>query len=268
MNEPTGPILRSAMLAAGAGTPVLLLLHSSASTNAMWAPIIDVLKARFRVIAPDLIGYGRTDPWPAGHEFTPAEEVRLLEPLVRHQPGGVHVVAHSYGGVVALHLGLACGAAIRSLTLIEPVAFFVLRALGEREALAEAEAVGNTYTARMAAGETEAALRGFIDYWRGDGAWDAMEEPLRAQIRRSAGKIVLDFQVTLADPGMAALRTLRLPVRLLSGDRSRLPTRRIAALLAEELPNASLQVVAGANHLLPITHHVMLGEFLLKELDG
>ena len=68
------PILRSAMLAAGAGTPVLLL-HSSASTNAMWAPIIDVLKARFRVIAPDLIGYGRTDPWPAGHEFTPAEEV-------------------------------------------------------------------------------------------------------------------------------------------------------------------------------------------------
>ena len=27
-------------------------------------------------------------------------------------------------------------------------------------------------------------------------------------------------------------------------------------------------VVAGANHLLPITHHGMLGEFLLKELDG
>ena len=27
------------------------------------------------------------------------------------------------------------------------------------------------------------------------------------------GKIVLDFRVTLADPGMAALRTLRLPAR-------------------------------------------------------
>ena len=267
MNEPTGPILRSAMLAAGTGTPVLLL-HSSASTNAMWAPIIDVLKARFRVIAPDLVGYGRTDPWPAGQEFAPAQEVRLLEPLVQHQPGGVHVVAHSYGGVVALHLTLTCGAAIRSLTLIEPVAFFVLRALGERAAFAEIEAVGNTYTARMVAGETEVALRGFIDYWGGAGAWDAMEEPLRAQIRRSAGKIVLDFQVTLTDPGLAALRTLRLPVRLLSGDRSRLPTMRIAALLAKELPNASLQVVTGADHLLPITHHAMLGEFLLKELDG
>ena len=67
------PILRSAMLAAGTGTPVLLL-HSSASTNAMWAPIIDVLKARFRAIAPDLIGYGRTDPWPAEYAFTPAEK--------------------------------------------------------------------------------------------------------------------------------------------------------------------------------------------------
>src|SRR4051794_24847122 len=126
MSEPAGPILRSSLLAAGTGNPVLLL-HSSASSSAMWLPLIDMLKAHFRVLAPDLIGYGRTDPWPLPRDITPADELRLIEPLVRNEPTGVHVVGHSFGGVIALHLALAGRVAIRSLTLIEPVAFFILR---------------------------------------------------------------------------------------------------------------------------------------------
>src|SRR5882757_74052 len=63
ISPPPRPILRSAILAAGTGAPVLLL-HGSASSAAMWTPVIDALKHRFRLLAPDLIGYGRTDPWP------------------------------------------------------------------------------------------------------------------------------------------------------------------------------------------------------------
>ena len=103
---PSPPILRSAMLAAGTGAPVLLL-HGSASAGIMWVPVIDGLKSRFRVIAPDLIGYGRTDSWPDGHGFTVDDELRLVEPLLAHAPAPVHVVGHSFGGVVALHLALA-----------------------------------------------------------------------------------------------------------------------------------------------------------------
>ena len=62
MSAPARPILRSSILGAGAGAPVLLL-HGSVSSAAMWTPVIDALKSRFRVLAPDLIGYGRTDPW-------------------------------------------------------------------------------------------------------------------------------------------------------------------------------------------------------------
>jgi pimeloyl-ACP methyl ester carboxylesterase len=110
------------------------------------------------------------------------------------------------------------------------------------------------------------ALRGFIDYWAGGGAWDAMDESLRAQIGRSAQKIVLDFEVTFTDPGMEALRALTCPVRLISGGCSRVPTQRIAAFLAEQIPGATLQVVDDANHLLPVTHHARLGSFLLEQL--
>lgn len=258
-------ILRSSILAAGAGAPVLLL-HGSASAAVMWVPVIDALKSRFRVIAPDLIGYGRTDSWPDGHRFSVDEELRLVEPLLPPAPVGVHVVGHSYGGVVALHLALAGRVSIRSLTLIEPVAFFLLPHAGAQAAWLEIKGLGDDYTARIAAGETETALRGFIDYWAGRGAWDAMDESLRAQIRRSARKIVLDFEVTFADPAMQALRALKCPVRLISGGRSRIPTQRIASFLARQIPGATLDIVDDANHLLPMTHADLLRACLLRQL--
>jgi pimeloyl-ACP methyl ester carboxylesterase len=264
MSAPARPVLRSAVLTAGTGTPVLML-HGSASSGAMWTPLINVLKSRFRVLAPDLIGYGRTDPWPSGHDFTIDDEARLIEPLIAGEPA--HVVAHSYGGVVALQLARAGRVALRSLTLIEPVEFHVLRAADDREAWSEVQGFGERYLARIAASDTETALREFVDFWSGAGAWDAMDEPGRAQMRRAAAKLVLDFRATFADPGPDPWSHIRLPVRLLTGDKSPLAIRRIAAILARRLPSASLQVVAGADHFLPMTHHELLAGILLEKLS-
>jgi pimeloyl-ACP methyl ester carboxylesterase len=259
------PILRNAVIAAGLGTPVLLL-HGSASSSAMWTPVINTLKARFRLIAPDLIGYGRTDSWPDGYVFGLNDELRLIEPLVEHLPGGVHVVAHSYGGVVALALARAGRVGIRSLTLIEPVAFHMARS--DPQALAEVERFSAGFGERMAKGEVDDAMRHFVDYWSSAGTWDAMEEGTRAHMRRAAPKIMHEFHAASADPLVDALRDVAFPVRLVAGDVSPLPVRRIAALIAERLPNASLKVVAGANHLLPSTHHRVLSEWLMETLGA
>src|SRR5215475_3223102 len=258
------PILRNAVLAAGLGTPVLLL-HGSASSSAMWTPVVHALKARFRLIAPDLIGYGRTDAWPDGYVFGMDDELRLIEPLVEHLPGGVHVVAHSYGGVVALALARAGRVVVRSLTLIEPVAFHMARS--DPQAWAEVERFSAGFRERMAKGDVEDAMGHFVDYWSSAGTWKAMDEGTRAHMRRAAPKIMHEFNAASADPLVDALRGVAFPVWLIAGDKSPLPVRRIAALIAERLPNASLEVVTGANHLLPATHHRMLSEWLLKTLE-
>jgi pimeloyl-ACP methyl ester carboxylesterase len=265
MTAPARPILRSSILAAGSGAPVLLL-HGSVSSAAMWRPVINALKSRFRVLAPDLIGYGRTDAWPAGHDFSLDDEVALIAPLVTNEPEGIHVVAHSYGGAVALQLARSQRVVLRSLTLIEPVAFHALRDAGEPQAWSEIEAFRTTFLARIAAGETEAAMRAFVDYWSSPGTRDAMDEAARAQMRRAAGKIVLDFQAAFADPGPEPFRDIRFPVHVIAGDKSPLPAQRLAAVLAKRLPSATLQIVAGANHLLPATHHAMVSAFLLEKL--
>jgi pimeloyl-ACP methyl ester carboxylesterase len=261
------PILRNAVLAAGAGAPVLLL-HGSASSSVMWTPVIHALKARFRLIAPDLIGYGRTDPWPDGYHFSLDDELGLIEPLIEHLPGGVHVVAHSYGGVVALALARAGRIGIRSLTLIEPVVFRILQGDAQTaQAWVEAERFGSDFVERMASGDVESAMRHFVDYWSSAGTWESMDQGSRTLMLRAAPKIVHEFRAVLADQAVEALRTASFPVQLIAGDLSPLPVRRIAALLAECLPNASLQVFAGANHLLPSTHHRMLSEWLLETLS-
>ena len=101
---------------------------------------------------------------------------------------------------------------------------------------------------------------------RAKGSGTRWTKSLRAQIRRSARKIVLDFQVGFTDAPLQPLHGLTCPVRLLSGGRSRVPTRRIISFLAAQFPAAKLEVVDDANHLLPMTHTEMLRAFLLREL--
>src|SRR6202166_3608868 len=47
-------------LTAGQG-PALILLHGYTQTSRMWRPLIDKLKEKFTVIAPDLPGIGDSD---------------------------------------------------------------------------------------------------------------------------------------------------------------------------------------------------------------
>src|SRR5215471_5714678 len=48
---------------AGSGTAVVCI-HSSASTSGQWRPLMERLSDRFRVIAMDLYGSGKTPKWP------------------------------------------------------------------------------------------------------------------------------------------------------------------------------------------------------------
>src|SRR5512138_3457520 len=100
----------------------VILLHCSGSSGAQWRTLASTLEARHLVAAPDLIGYGSAAPWTGRAPFSLAQEAGPILSLIGTLGEPVHLVGHSYGGAVALHIALTRPELVRSLTLIEPAA--------------------------------------------------------------------------------------------------------------------------------------------------
>src|SRR5262245_17926175 len=192
---------RVAYAESGFGETVLLL-HSSASSGVQWRSLTESLQGTYRFLAPDLYGYGETDAWPGQGPLGLAEEAALAD-AVLGTSDTIHLVGHSYGGAVALQFALQHADRLRSLTLIEPVAFHLLRGAtadaGDRSLLGQVAEVAAIVCRATATGDYRAAMAHFVDYWNGDGAWSRTKPELRAVLARRTPKVALDFWATLAE---------------------------------------------------------------------
>jgi len=84
--------------------PVLLLLHGFPTASWDWHRLWDALSADFRLIAPDLIGYGFSSK-PRAHDYSVFEQAAMLEALLADRGvAEAHVLAHDYGDTVAQEL--------------------------------------------------------------------------------------------------------------------------------------------------------------------
>lgn len=112
-------------LDSGSGETVLLL-HGLGSCGADWAPQANALCARFRVIAPDLRGHGRSPappgPWRIA-DFA-GDMLALLDQLGASR---VHLVGFSLGGMVALEMADRAPQRFASLCLINSQPFDAAR---------------------------------------------------------------------------------------------------------------------------------------------
>lgn len=110
----------------GAG-PTVILAHGSAASRREWAPVVAALRDRYRVLTPHLLGYGRSEPSPLTARFHPWSDLGALIALADRAGEGVHLVGHSYGGALALEAARTLASRVESLTLIDPVAFHLMR---------------------------------------------------------------------------------------------------------------------------------------------
>jgi pimeloyl-ACP methyl ester carboxylesterase len=237
---------------AGSG-PAVVLLHGQPGAAATWDRVAAPLRARARVIVPDRPGYGATGGRAVGIRENAEVVCQLLDRLGLER---AVVAGHSWGGGIAVELAetapsrvagtvLACSIGTRSSVdrldrlLAGPVvgpalvyaAFRTLaRLLPLRPARRFVPGLGNL---------SDDALQDLVDTLHERRDWRSFlieQRALIAEIQR------LDERLT----------SITAPTRVLIGADDVLVAPAVGRELAERIPMATCEVVAGSGHVLPV----------------
>ena len=213
---------------------------------------MEQLAGRYRVIAPDLYGCGKSPAWPAERPMWIDDQIALLAPVFERAGERFHLVGHSYGGAIALKAALGLKPRLASLVLYEPVLFAVLlRAEPQSEAAREIVAVRDD----VVSGDSEAAAERFIDYWMGGGTWAATPEARRATLVDAVKGQKPEWHSAFNEPTpLEAFAALDVPALLMTGTSSTAAARAVARLVGGVLPRVRVEEIEGLGHMAPVTH--------------
>jgi pimeloyl-ACP methyl ester carboxylesterase len=229
---------------AGAG-PLAVLLHGFGMDGRLWDPVVERIGARRRCVAVDLRGTGRT---PLG----PAASV----PLERHADDIAAVIA-AFGAESADVVGFSMGG-------------FVLLALIERHpsVVRTAAFVGARANADDAAGlaSREALVCTLLEHGR-SAAYRELEprlvapdaaEHVRARLRTMLedqpyeGLVAAQRAMASRPDRLDVLRAMRLPVLIVAGEHDAFAPPPLATAMADAAGDATLEVLAGVGHTMPL----------------
>lgn len=102
----------------GSGPPVLLV-HGTPTWSFEWRHVLRALSGRYRVVAPDHLGFGLSER-PAGLAYSPEEHAENLAAFVeRLGLEDYTLVVHDFGGPIALPLALDERRRVRRLVVLD-----------------------------------------------------------------------------------------------------------------------------------------------------
>jgi pimeloyl-ACP methyl ester carboxylesterase len=239
----------------GTGSQALLLIHGMAGSSETWRGVIPQLSRKYRVVAPDLLGHGKSDK-PRGDYSLGAFAVWLRDLLDELGISRATVVGQSLGGGVAMQfvyqhpdycqrlvlissggLGPDVGWTLRLLSA--PGAELILPAIAPPPVLT----VGNKLRSWFSAAGLQSP--------RGAEMWSAYSSLSDAKTRQA----FLRTLRSVVDPrgqAVSALNRLHLtselPVMVIWGDQDRIIPVAHGYALHEARPGSRLEVLEGVGH--------------------
>jgi 2-succinyl-6-hydroxy-2,4-cyclohexadiene-1-carboxylate synthase len=237
------------VLTQGQGSP-LLLLHGFTGSAGSWWLQLDHWTARHRVIAPDLLGHGRSDA-PADPEryALEAQAAQLADLLDVLEAAPAAVIGYSMGARLALVLALRHPGRVGRLVLESPspgIADGVARA--QRRAADEA----------LAAEIERDGIEAFVAGWEVLPLFvthAGLPPEVRLRLRQERlSQDPVGLAASLRGAGQGRMQPLHhdlteiaVPALVLAGAHDETGVAR-AHLIADAMPQATLQVIADAGH--------------------
>ena len=248
---------------AGRG-PTAVLAHGWTNAHTVWSPVARrLVAAGHRVVAYDQRGHGKST---MGREpFSVARlGYDLREILVTLDIHDAVLVGHSMGGMTIMSLigedPVAVKEHARAVVLVSTAAGGLGR--NPRADAALAALVGSRGVRRLMAGPLGPRLsRGAV----GDNPRYAHLEAMRAMWAATPGGVVRDAMVAMSAmdlrPGLAGCPV---PATVVVGSRDELTRRGLSEVIADAIPGAQYELVAGAGHMLPIEEPDRVAELVIR----
>ena len=249
--------------------PAVVLVHSSASGYRQWQRLVEALQSRYRLIAVNLFGYGKTSVWPGRRPLTAADQAELVVAAAGLAPGPFALVGHSLGGAVAFEAAAKLAGRVRALIAFEPILFGHLQALGPASAFDEIAGVARRYDELARAGDWDAVGELFVDYWTAPGSWAAMSNERKRNMVAMLPAVVHEWDMaTIGVRPVEGWSVLRQPVHLIHAPDMRAPTREIVKLLAKTYPAWHVHEVPSGGHMAPLVRPDLVNPLIAAVLDA
>jgi pimeloyl-ACP methyl ester carboxylesterase len=254
----------------GGARPVLAL-HCSLAHSGAWSGLAEGLSG-VTITATDQVGHGRAEAWDGVsslHDQVTAESVAMAEHL--GQGAAIDLFGHSFGGTVALRIAQERPDLVRSLTLVEPV-IFAAAGVARDPAYAPFRAGHLGFADLVRAGRRDEAAALFHSHWGTEGRFADLPDRTRAYMLDRIHLIVAQNPVLLDDAAgllrAGGLEGIAVPVLLIEGGASPAIIGAVHGALAARLPRARRLSVAGAGHMVSITHAAAIAPAVQAHLDA
>lgn len=243
----------------GSGSPIVFI-HGSYATSSTWKKMINQLSEHHRCISIKLPGHGGA---PEANDFdAPTVETELdilrqvveslTDKLIHDEP--IHIVGHSFGGVVALAQALKGNLNLSQVTLFEPVSTWVLDRVGDQEMSDRVQLFLDKYTQDIA-NKKQYAYGQVIDFWGEEGAFDSLPDFIKDGMEPLLKNNIRHWDLcTSIDSDLNDLKNCTVPTRLVFGDKSNPVARAICEHLKAHIPNSKTYKIEGASHFLVTSH--------------
>jgi haloalkane dehalogenase len=226
--------------------PVALLLHGYPESSYMWRHLLPALAAAgWRALAPDLAGFGDSEPDPPGsweHRVESVERFRSELGIER-----CVLVMHDWGGLIGLWWACERPEAVEALVISSTGFFPDGKWHGTARALREPD-TGEQLLEGANREALAALLRqasGGIDEDAVDEYWKAYADPER---RRGQLELYRSGDFAKLERFEGRLAALGVPALLVWGAGDRFAPVAGAHRFARELPDTELVVIEGADH--------------------
>ena len=248
--------------------PAVVFCHGTPWSSALWWPYAEALSSEFTVHLWDMPGYGQSSKRPE-HKVSLDVQGELLGDLLDHWGlESPHVVAHDYGGAVALRAHLLHRRSFSSLALVDVVALAPWGSDYFRLVRDNAD----VFTA-LPGVVHEGSLRAYIAGASHVGPTPAQLDTLVAPWLDDVGQAAFYRQIAQADQAFTdeiedLYPDLELPVLVVWGvEDTWIPVDR-ARRLAELIPKARLELIEDAGHLIQLDQPVALATTLHRWLHN